>query len=269
MQECARLEGGLFPNKDITREPFYLESLNLTTQDFITTKLKHTCRRHTSNISPARLGAFLSKASAIDAVIRFHKGREGTLDGPFPTLSQCQQWFQAFSLQKMASANKSTGGYTLDPSQSADLLIPLTLWPKDNDDRLEIARLLLRDTGCDPNGASPRSGWDVWCWTPHGMRMAPLHFDVPLGDARMDGYGRVPGSVPHLKGVGDEGFRAWVEGIGEPVKAWLETEDGKKAAQHYGDPTAQRQPDAEDEIMALMESGHTSATGPGGKGGSR
>lgn len=100
----------LFPNKDITHEPFYLESLNLTTQDFITTKLKHTCRRHTSNISPAHLGAFLSKASAIDAVIRFHKGREGTLDGPFPTLSRCQQWFQAFSLQKMASANTSTGG---------------------------------------------------------------------------------------------------------------------------------------------------------------
>lgn len=45
-----------------------------------------------------------------------------------------------------------------------------------------------------------------------------------------DGYGRVLGSVPHLKGVGDEGFRACVEWIGEPVKTWLETEDGRKAA---------------------------------------
>lgn len=58
-------------------------------------------------------------------------------------------------------------------------------------------------------------------------------------------------------------------GGGEPVKTWLETEDGKKAAQHYGDPTAEREPDDEEEIMALMESGHTSATGPGGRGGSR
>ncbi|KAK4675845.1 hypothetical protein QC764_507075 [Podospora pseudoanserina] len=116
----------LFPNKDTTREPFYLESLNLTIQDFITTKLKHTCRRHTSNISSAHLGAFLSKASAIDAVIRFHKGREGTLDGPFLTLSQCQQWFQAFSLQKMASANNPPTCSSPSPSGQKIAMISAT-----------------------------------------------------------------------------------------------------------------------------------------------
>ncbi|KAK0736661.1 hypothetical protein B0T21DRAFT_348692 [Apiosordaria backusii] len=110
------------------------------------------------------------------------------------------------------------------------------------------------------------------------MAMAPLHFAVPLGDAPMmklllefwadpmkkDGYGRIPGMVPHLKGVGNEVFQAWVEGGDEAVKTWLETDDSKQASEHYSDGNAEQEPDEQDQMQAMINSGNISATGPGG-----
>ncbi|KAK4199473.1 hypothetical protein QBC40DRAFT_265833 [Triangularia verruculosa] len=275
----------LFSERNITHEPFYLESLELTIEDFIASKLKSTCSKHRNKVKPWDFAVFLSGASAIDAVTRFHRSRIGVLDGPFVTSSQCQQWLNVFSLQQMASSDHSSpserpwSGYTLSEEQSGHLLIPLTMWPKNNDDRLEIARLLLENKGCDPNGTSPYSSYEVWCWTPYDMKMGPLHFAVALGDAPMvklllefgadpmkkDGYGRVPGSVPHLKGGTSEGFKAWVEGGGKAVKTWLATDAGKKATEHYNDSTAEREPDEQDRINAMIDSGYINATGPGGR----
>ncbi|KAK4458565.1 hypothetical protein QBC42DRAFT_314200 [Cladorrhinum samala] len=138
-------------------------------------------------------GTFLSGETALSSYDRFEKHDNKPLPVPC-TADQARAFLAVFPLSTLdwpASAyeNSAMGPSFHDPKyqlrgeRSADLLVPLSRWPKDDPERLEIARLLLENDGADPNGHEPV--YHCWCYTPSELAYSPLHIAAGTGDKEM------------------------------------------------------------------------------------
>ncbi|KAK4221151.1 hypothetical protein QBC38DRAFT_492645 [Podospora fimiseda] len=193
-----------------------LPSPDLPLSDFLSALKACGAPVHTSTFAD-----FLSGQHALIACDDFHKHNNSSLPVPC-TVDQARAWLAVFPLETLnfpsdedSVSATSTAKYKLQQYRSVDLLLPLARWPRENSDRLEVARMLLENNGADPNDNTLI--YHCWCYTPSELGMAPIHIAAGTGDKEMvelllefgantekkDGYGRRALDLAKEKGMED------------------------------------------------------------------
>lgn len=102
-------------------------------------------------------------------------------------LAAAEIFLECFPMAKVAAADSVNGlARKLGPCSSANLLMPITQWPKNNRDRLGVMRLLL-EAGCDPNDKVSNNKWNESLRFESRRKVfdAPLHQAAERGDDQM------------------------------------------------------------------------------------
>lgn len=103
------------------------------------------------------------------------------------SLAVAEMLVECFPMARIAAAESTNGrARRLGPSASANILMPITQWPKNNRDRLGVMRLLL-EAGCDPDDKVSNNMWHESFKMQSRRKLfdAPLHQAAERGDDQM------------------------------------------------------------------------------------